>query len=114
MITLFEKYKEQPKIGDYVVCKENNTSDIMVPRAILISQFVNCNIGKLIKILSYRTTEYVYVIQYKNIPEYIKSYFGMVVRDVYNCRTYKKEEMLAFSNDKKDLEMYLQANKYNL
>lgn len=84
----FENYSE-PQIGDYVFC-------IVPPDEYEPNQFI----GKIEEIKDKRT--YPYRIKYKD-EEYKLS-----------CRRVNRSEIINFSKNKKDLEPYLYANKYNL
>jgi hypothetical protein len=94
----------QPQIGDYVVCEENNTDDILV-------NFIANNIGKIIDSVKY-TDDIRYYITYQNIPEILKLDFNHNNMD--NCRYMAIEEIKFFSPDKEKLKQIILNNKYNL
>jgi len=91
--------EDEPKIGDYIIIKY----DSIVGNAY---NFITNNIGKFIKYNSNRT--FPYQIEFFNIPNDIESYFNN------NCRNYKYEEILYWSNNKEELELLIQSNKFNI
>lgn len=103
-----------PKIGDYVICKEDdlypNNKSIN-----LLMKFLNENIGQCINIVND-----LYYIEYNNIPELIEEFFrfdkktGLIEKKVTNCRCMRSGEIIYFSSDREDLETILNVNKYNL
>jgi len=106
----------EPMEGDYVICEE----DEYYPNYPIesVNTLIKNNIGRII------TIEYSYInknndryyITYDNIPEECDDYFS----DIYNngfkfkTRDMLREEIKYWSKNKKDLEIILQANKYNL
>ena len=88
-----------PKVGDYVICQEKkyDKSDI--------SDFLKNNIGQII--CSFENSE-LFSIKYSNIPDDLKFFFKK------NCRGMFINEIKYYSKNKKDLEIYITANKYNL
>jgi len=92
--------KEEPKVGDYVICKEIYST---YPD---VKKFTINNIGTIIS-----TSEpypFVYLIAYENVPYNIKYYFE-------NDTLYMSfKEIVEYSENKEDLEAILAANKYNL
>jgi len=90
------------EIGDYVIC-ENIYS---VPYKLLES-FLKSNIGRIVKFNYNR-----YFIAYDDIPEECNDHFiiyhNLKVMDVF------RNEIKYWSKSKKDLEIILQSNKYNL
>jgi len=64
-IKKFENLTDEPKIGDYVICK--------IKDYLGLRDFMNDNIGKIIKIKY--SNKMNYGIQYENIPNDICSYF---------------------------------------
>jgi len=91
----------EPEEGDYVICKEHSLNKYFV-------LFLENNIGKIIKINDYR-----YFITYDNIPEECNDYFMLYFCN-FKTRDFFKSEIKYWSKNKKDLEIILQANKYNL
>ncbi len=111
MIILFEQYNEEPQIGHYVFCEEEDTNDGN-DASREVKMFIKNNIGVIMGKLYDKNIRYPYIIHYKHIPTNIKNDFEVIGYD--NCRTFRKEEIKKFSTNKKDCEVYIQANKYNL
>jgi hypothetical protein len=98
-----------PKIGDYVICDDiyykNNQHFHFRYRQ--LNNFLKNNIGKIISLDGLYNDRF--SVKYKNIPHQIKiSYF------TDNIRPFELEEIVHWSKNTKDLEMYITANKYNL
>jgi len=107
---IFENFNQKnPQIGDYVLCEEEDLGDGN-SALIDVKNFVKNNIGKLIKIVDEK--RYNYFVQYENIPENIIDFFYF--RENKSSRIYYRKEIKFFSPNKKDAEIILQANKYNL
>jgi hypothetical protein len=102
---IFENSKQEPKIGDYVICTLLDP-DIINKNPIL-NDFLSNNIGKIIEIGQDRIK--LYVVKYDNIPEVISYRFS---HD--NTRLFAKDDFLYFSSNKEDLEIYLNSKKYNI
>lgn len=115
-IKKFEIINSEPESGDYILAnfKFNN---------IIWSNYIANNIGIFIqkKMLDF---ELRYVTKYYIDDEIYNTYFkGYKERkkllSIENDKRYinvhlKKEEIIAFSKDKKDIEKLIAANKYNL
>jgi len=106
----FEIAENKPQIGDYVICKTNY-------RASRIDKWIINEIGQIIDygysgstpelILIFKDT---YKCKYENIPYDVNlNYFNN-----NSTKTMRISEIIEFSPNKKDLEIRLQANKYNL
>lgn len=100
----YEKNDNVPQVGDYVICEEEYLND----KYIKLYQFIKNNIGIIYK---YNPNEYEYVVEYKNIPSDLNLYFQHYKK---GCRIMGKKEIIAWSKNKKDLEIELISNKYNL
>lgn len=104
----FEEKKENPKIGDYVICKErhNNNPDMKG-----ITDFISNNIGEIV-FGSYNADDgehYDYKIKYNNIPTNL--IFGF---NEYYERPMYRSEIIEWSENKEDLKQIITAKKYNL
>lgn len=95
-----------PQIGDYVICNE-------IPRKYIgnddknIEDFLKNNIGIYVK--NQNSVQNSYVVKFNNIPK------NMALRfDSTGQRAFSRNEIIRFSPNKKDLETYINANKYNL
>ena len=98
---VLSKYTDPPKIGDYVICTE-----FVRPDQILLN-FLSSNIGQIRRI----SEDYYnpYHIYYENIPEDIGDQFFF-----NDFREFSINEILEYSENKKDLEHIIAANKYNI
>lgn len=94
-IKTFEKLGE-PTIGDYVICVDKDYDDLE------FNNFLATSIGKVVK---YQYDQY--YVEYDNPPIYIEDTWGNPIRFIL-------DEILHFSKNKEDLEIYVQANKYNI
>jgi len=115
-IKLYEDYNmNEPKNGDWVICKENEEDEDDN-----FTLFINNNIGRIIKINN-DYDDYDYIIKYCNIPKNIRNRFfsykmnnkNEYVGDV-NKRAMFLREIKYWSENKKDLEVIILTNKYNL
>ena len=98
-----ESIKNEPHIGDYILLK-NNVSDVEH-----IQKFVSNNIGQYIRKNKYTKG---YVIQYEG--RWNRKRPKSVVEPANFIFQVSKKEILYFSSNKKDVEIYLEAKKYNL
>jgi hypothetical protein len=98
----YENLNTLPKIGDYVVCK-----DLSNPTKIL-GDFININIGKITS----KKSEDEFYIQYENVPPEIQEYFKY--SNIKNTRYFLDNEILFWSKNKTDCEVYISSNKYNI
>ena len=108
-----KKYEElnqgEPEIGDYVILKPNTLIE-------LTDNFIRNNIGQ---IKSNRERSYAnYVIKYINVPEDIIG--GFLFYEIENNKKgdvvylSDRSDIQYYSKNKKELELILAANKYNL
>ena len=103
-----KKYENinKPQIGNFVVCQDQFTK---------LKTFVNTNIGQYIKFSDEGhdgPTGRQYLIQFKNVPPELYQLFKYYIEP--NCRAYTLSEIIFHSKNKKDCEIFLTANKYNL
>jgi hypothetical protein len=94
----FEQYNNEPKVGDYVICicKPDNTKLI---------KFLSNNIGQIDYITKNKD---VYSVKFENMTKELKYDFGQ------NKIGFKRSEILHHSTNKEDLEILIQATKFNL
>jgi len=99
---LFETYKRKPKKGDYVICsyKEDKKVDV----------FISNNIGKIIND-DYDNAWYNYLVEYDNPTIHMKINYTPVNT---NSMIFSEEEIVHWSKNKKELEMILTTNKFNI
>ena len=95
MITEFKIYEslndEEPKVGDYVICRTEFNNDLNL--------FLDNNIGEIIAI-DFDFYES-YQIYFNDIPESVSIPFS-------------RDNIIYWTNDKYELELKLQANKFNI
>ena len=98
--------KNQPKVGNYVICDPNI-------RMLRKSQnYIENHIGQIINV-----GEHQYAIQYDDPPiDPLDSDFYDTVIDGKNVKYqwFQLYQILYYSDDKEELELFLVANKYNL
>ena len=99
--------KEEPQIGDYVICEEPLTIHIFEE----LNRFISSNIGQIVQIDDELPDRY--FIQYLNIPENLKLFFKYL-KKITNCRAMRRKNIIYWSRNKEDLEVILSSNKYNL
>ena len=90
--------------GDWVICTVRNYNSISAE----LINFLNTNIGKYME--NDHTNFRPYVIKYENVPQILNigKFNGNMTRYV------DKNEIIHFSPNKEDLQIYIDANKYNL
>jgi len=93
------KNTNKPQAGDYVICIENGGIQA-------VKNFVDNNIGIIVKVKN--RPNFPYRVKYENIPIEIEEWFTDESREM------SEKEIIHFSKNKEDLEIYIQANKYNL
>lgn len=122
-LKIYENF-DDPQVGDYVICKDSKYSPDDPDDIEIISFFEN-NIGQYISVNGRGTSpendyfqfipEYKYIIEYINIPDNLKGHFEFYINDREKyVRGMKRDEILYWSDDKKELEAILAANKYNI
>lgn len=101
-IKIYEKYKEKPEVGDYIL---TNYFFIGMNRswAYEYKEFIHNNIGQIKKI------EKTITVKYTNIPQNILRFF-----DGNNAIQINYSDIIYFSKNKEDIEEILTAKKYNL
>jgi hypothetical protein len=122
MITKFKIFENnnKPQVGDYVYCIEE-IGTYTKNKEVL--NFIKNNIGRILGYYekNYNNTnnrEY-YLVKYENIPNNIEDIFEQDDPDnvdgiIENSYVFYPNEIIDFSKEKKDLEKYLDVNKYNL
>ena len=107
---LFENNENKPQIGDYVVLnyKDNYRFSPGFRRNIQynINDFLNGCIGKICLIIEQNKVG----VSYEKIPNNLLDFF---YKNNYYTIAYL-EEIEKYSSSKEELELYLQAKKYNL
>jgi hypothetical protein len=102
----FELDKNEPEVGDYVICEESKYPNI--------KKFISTNIGKIIyyiddtESIGYKLYKnYRYIVKYNNMPKKFDSFNN-------KTRRMKRDEIIHWSKNKEDLEIILNSKKYNL
>jgi len=104
-IKQYESINNIPQVGDYILFED---SDLKKE----ISNFMSNNIGLIV---SKELVLYDYVVKYENVPDELTPYFSYAyLKYGRNCRGIERSDIIYFSSNKEDLEIRLQANKYNL
>jgi len=103
-INHIDTIKNGPQIGDYVLCNEFTMYKDF-------DNFQNNNIGKIINIS--KNDIITYSCKFTKIPKEISGFFKNN-GNTDGVRRYLLNEIVHFSKNKKDLEIILQAKKYNL
>jgi len=98
----------EPEEGDYVICKDIFISGYRMSKK-LLDLFLSNNIGRIERI---NININRYYIVYDNIPEGCKNSF--MTYHNFQVRDFFRKEIKYWSKDREDLEVILQANKYNL
>ena len=108
MIKTFEAFKQEPKVGDYVICALNHTYNSRLEEYI---NFISVNIGRVIKINL--NTQFKFKVKY-NDTDYQKSRNPNNPNYPNNPSNWSLKGILFFSSNKEEMEIIIQANKYNL
>jgi len=97
--------EDEPQVGDWVICSVLSIDAINWTE---LNDFLNTNIGKYAE--NDGTGFKPYIIRYKNVPNKLnnENFNGDMFRYVH------RREIVRFSKNKEDLEIYIDANKYNL
>lgn len=105
-----------PKIGDYILTKYNvDDYKDSIPE---IYVFLNNNIGKIIDKPN-NNIHNIYIVQYENIPKSILYNFNYE-KNSFNDKQYENyrivnlNNILHFSENKFDINIFKNANKFNL
>jgi hypothetical protein len=113
---IFEKLKDVPEIGDYAIM-QILTGDFK------LDNFVNNTIGQIsdvqlsepdpsMSVNLYNEIQRIGVI-YNNVPVKIRWWFSKMSHNKYK-RLYTPNNLVEFAKTKEELELKLNANKYNL
>ena len=112
MITEFRLYEinnNEPELGDYVICNNNDRSDDLEE----INYFIDNNIGQIINNKSIKYTGYPYIVKYSNIPTEF-SIYTCYEYDTNDNIQFNRSEILYWSKNKEELESILNTNKFNI
>ena len=115
MIKKFETYNSYPKVGDWIICKiDENT--IEAPNRQQLRNFFDNNIGKVVGPVN-PTNNYVSVRYFPIIEKYKETYRYFKRKTMGENDDYinmNNNEILHFSPNKDDIEVYVQTTKYNI
>jgi hypothetical protein len=107
----------KPEEGDYVIVTENDH------RNAKLNNFLKNNIGQIVKIEKDGELDSVsYYIQFQKVPEDLQyffeygssSFFVITGIKIKNTRIFVKNEILFYSKNREDCEIFLTAKRYNL
>ena len=104
-LKLFEQIKNEPQIGDYVVCKCDNAG------LDEISTYMNNNIGKILKDIG---TIQQYYVKYEGVPINLFRGINNGLTSDIGFWWFDKSEIEVYSSNRKVCEIYLDTKKYNL
>lgn len=116
-----ESTQNKYNIGDYIIANEvhNNDDGTIITSFVSekdINEFLNNNIGQIIEpteeIMKEYNDKYDYYVSYEYVPKIYK--YDFFFFDNYSIRPFNEDEIVFCSPNKKDLEFYIDANKYNL
>ena len=106
----------EPQIGDYCICYEERLDPNDNDNIILIN-FLKNNIGKIIRErdpnIDAINPNIHFFVQYENIPKELYIFFRFV-NGRNDVRGMSKKEILKYSKNKKELEIFIDINKYNI
>ena len=105
----FEKIQEDPIIGDFVICVEDQPGKI--------NDFISSNAGCLYDITNEIGDAYKYIISYTNIPIHLINECGTIPENngkIIRIRRMSRREIKDFSRNKKELEQRVLNSKFNL
>ena len=98
---------KKPIIGDYVLCLDQSDDNDL-------NDFLSNNIGQYIA--PFGSDEFPYEIEYTDIPRDLYGAFSVDGEDGNNLgtRQFSLKEIKYWSKDKKNLELIITTNKYNI
>lgn len=100
------------RIGSYVICQESSDYASGVENVNKLKKFISKNIGQYVKHLS--NVDFPYAIHYDNVPDNIMHFFTTDEIKGKNIIWFSRYDILEYSENKEDLEIILNAKKYNL
>lgn len=97
----YEEIDRQPEAGDYVVCEDRFSKTL--------NYYLSENIGRIL--IKDHIAKGVFNIEYNdNMTYYINyQYFNLK-----NRRTFRRDEIIFFSENRQDCEAFLNSKKYNI
>jgi len=110
----FESISSEPKINDYVICKDTYIDDF------ILDDFLGSNIGIILLIDPEHPEHpaFPYTVQYENIPENIQQYFSITSsflgESPNSTRKFNRNEIVHFSEDKSDIQRILTQKRFDL
>jgi len=114
----YEELNDEPEIGDYIVAitlgllDDPSVVNNVPERVIDIILFMHNNVGKLIKITA---GENKYMVKY-DLPVELLNKFDPEVDNINSLGIFnlKKVNILFWSSNKEEAEIFMKAKKYNL
>jgi len=114
-IKSFENNKPVYKVGDYVLIRYGGNNVINLTSLIDLSKFINNNFGIIVDIKEVLTNGRLYDINvgyYTAPPDGARNFF-ILQNDLY-VKTFHGNNIVEYAESPEELELKLQANKYNL
>jgi len=93
----FEKYKDEPRVGDYVILEGDYFDQTII-------DFIRTNVGKIIGIDTDPESRYKYIVEFENIVPLSNS----------KIMQFDDEEIIEWASDKEGLKIKKTINKYNI
>lgn len=129
-LKIWDNYHDVPQIGDYVICQDEHTSSS--PIDIRINEFTSSTIGKYVHHIKSEeigespwNSSYRFVVKFEDLPNDIiqsvsfRDSQQMNKTGLFNYsngyyRGYSRNEITYFSSDRSELEIIIDAKKYNI
>lgn len=114
---VFESYSswdfdKGPKVGDYVYCHINEDEDF---EQIKTDNFLRNNFGKVISINPERESGASYAIEFKTrLENRFDNQLSKGFEEFSNVVFFYPEEVILWSDTEEELELKIEAKKYNL
>lgn len=119
MITLFENFKNEPEVGDYVIIKVNPMRFYKG-----LDVYLNNTLGNIVVSQLKYSSAKAYIVMYDDVPTKLEAYFdrkeistrGLIGTYSNTQRYYKTfylNQIEAFGT-KEDMKAYIAVKKYNM
>lgn len=126
----------QPKVGDYIICKDNKELKFRKMQEIF-DEYVQTHVGRIVKVNDDNLSSHQFVVQYDPMPtDYKLLDYGFFTSDrqivdginyktlkidrytFTNITSFQRDEILFFSDNREIVEAYMESNinqiKFNL
>ena len=130
-IKAYEEIDSQPKVGDYIICKDNKEIKFRKMQEIF-DEYVQTHVGRIVK-LNDDIGSHQYVVQYDPMPtDYKLLDYGFFKSDrrivdglnyktlkidrytFTNITSFQRDEILFFSDNREIVEAYINQIKFNI